>query len=113
MNPPDDGTVRLLWIGSPTTVRYLAEWGPVLARLAVRHPALELHVIGAHLDVPGLRCVSHAWSAASELELARSCHIGLSPLGDGDWEQGKCGLKLLLAMALGLPAVASRAGVHP
>ncbi len=113
VNPPDDGTVRLLWIGSPTTVRYLADWGAALARLAARHTALELHVIGARLDVPGLRCVSHAWSAASELDLARRCHIGLSPLGDGDWERGKCGLKLLLAMALGLPAVASRAGVHP
>src|SRR6185369_8853651 len=36
-----------------------------------------------------------------------------APLADGEWERGKCGLKLLLYMALGLPAVASRAGVHP
>ena len=113
VTPPEDGSVRLLWIGSPTTVRYLEAWAPVLARLGGRHPELELHVIGARLNVPGLRCVSHPWSAGSERDIAQRCHIGLSPLGDGDWERGKCGLKLLLAMALGLPAVASRAGVHP
>ncbi len=111
--PPADGATRLLWIGSPTTLRYLEAWGPVLSRLGARHAGLELHLIGARLDLPGLRCVSHAWSAETERTIARRCHIGLAPLADGDWERGKCGLKLLLYMALGLPAVASRAGVHP
>ncbi len=31
---------------------------------------------------------------------------------DDPWTRGKCGLKLLLYMALGLPAVSSRAGVN-
>ena len=113
VTPPDEGTVRLLWIGSPTTLRYLEAWGPVLSRLGARFANLELHVIGSQLDVPGLRCVSHAWNASTERSIAQRCHIGLAPLAVGDWERGKCGLKLLLAMALGLPAVASRAGVHP
>ena len=111
--PANDGSVRLVWIGSPSTLRYLEAWAPVLARLGARHAGLELHVIGATLVVPGLRCVSHAWSADTERPLAQRCHIGLAPLGDGDWERGKCGLKLLLYMALGLAAVATRAGVHP
>ena len=72
-----------------------------------------MHVIGAKLELPGLRCVSHAWSASTERTIAQRCHIGLAPLAEGDWERGKCGLKLLLYMALGLAAVASRAGVHP
>ena len=111
--PTSDGPVRLLWIGSPTTLRYLESWGPALSRLGALHPTLELHVIGSTLELPGLRCVSHAWSAETERTIAQRCHIGLAPLADGDWERGKCGLKLLLYMALGLPAVASRAGVHP
>jgi glycosyltransferase involved in cell wall biosynthesis len=108
----DERPVRLLWIGSPTTLRYLEAWGPALARVGARHAGLELHVIGARLEIAGLHCVSHAWSAESERVIARRCHIGLAPLADGDWERGKCGLKLLLYMALGLPAVASLAGVH-
>jgi len=111
--PENDGTVRLLWIGSPTTLRYLEAWGPALSRLGQRHARLELHVIGSRLELPGIRCVSHAWSAETERTISQRCHIGLAPLADGDWERGKCGLKLLLYMALGLPAVASRAGVHP
>ncbi len=113
VNAPADGTVRLLWIGSPTTLRYLEAWGPVLSRLGGHHAGLELHLIGARLELPGLRCISHDWSVDTERDIAQRCHIGLSPLADGDWERGKCGLKLLLYMALGLPAVASRAGVHP
>lgn len=108
-----DQPIRLLWIGSPTTLRYLEAWGPALTRVGARHPGLELHVIGSKLELPGIRCVTHAWSAATERSIAQHCHIGLAPLTDGDWERGKCGLKLLLYMALGLPAVAARAGVHP
>jgi glycosyltransferase involved in cell wall biosynthesis len=108
-----DHPIRLLWIGSPTTLRYLEAWGPALTRVGARHPGLELHVIGSKLEIPGIRCVTHAWSAATERTIAQQCHIGLAPLADGGWERGKCGLKLLLYMALGLPAVATRAGVHP
>lgn len=110
---PSTGPVRLLWIGTPSTLRYLQAWSGVLSRLGARHAGLELHVIGARHEQAGLRCVSHAWSAATERSLSQQCHVGLAPLTDGDWERGKCGLKLLLYMALGLPSVASDAGVHP
>jgi len=113
VEPADDGTIRLLWIGTPSTLVYLRTWSPVLERLGDRHPGLELHLIGARLDLYGIRCVSHPWSAETERTIAQRCDIGLAPLGDGDWERGKCGLKLLLYMALGKAAVASRAGVHP
>ena len=63
--------------------------------------------------LPGVNVVSHDWSLTTERAVAATCHVGLAPMADGDWERGKCGLKLLLYMALGLPSVASDTGVHP
>jgi glycosyltransferase involved in cell wall biosynthesis len=110
--PRDPGPPRLAWIGSGTTVEHLASIAPAIERLQRRHPDLELHVVGAAFSHPGIRVVVHPWSLDTEAAVVARCDVGLSPLSDSDWSRGKCGLKQLLYMALGLPAVASAVGVH-
>ena len=38
--------------------------------------------------------------------------IGLMPLEDDSWSEGKCGFKIIQYLALGIPAVASPVGVN-
>lgn len=110
--PPANGAaVRLGWIGSHSTAKYLKRLGPVLARVAQRHP-VELFVVGAGRDIemPGVKVVNKAWSLATELDDFRSIDIGLYPLEDDLWELGKTSFKTIQYMAVGVPGVISRVG---
>ena len=52
------------------------------------------------------------WSSSTEAgELSRS-HVGIMPLEDNLWENGKCGFKLIQYMAAGLPVIGSAVGMN-
>ena len=57
--------------------------------------------------------VLRPWSEETELEELAACDIGLAPLFDGAWERGKCGLKAIQYMAVGLPVLAANVGALP
>ena len=52
------------------------------------------------------------WENDKEVQLFNSFDIGVMPLPDNDWTQGKCGMKGLLYMSVGLPTVMSNVGMN-
>lgn len=105
--------LRLVWIGSRSTMKSLDEIAPQLAEASRRVSGLSLKVVcDAVPDLPGVHVEAAAWSEATEAAELASADVGISILPEHPWSRGKCGLKVLQYMAAGLPVIANRYGVH-
>lgn len=101
------------WIGSPSTVKYLEQVLPAVARMNRNGPRARLVIVGGSLANRPDWCEVRTWSAAREAEELSRFDIGVVPLDNSPWEAGKCGYKALLYQAAGLPVVGSPVGVLP
>jgi glycosyltransferase involved in cell wall biosynthesis len=99
------------WTGSPTTLPYLLAMLPALRQLRTRID-FELRVIGGTLADAALDITNVPWRAETEVEDLRAFDVGLMPLADDEWARGKCGMKALQYMALGIPPVVSPVGIN-
>lgn len=107
------GGIRLVWIGSRSTMPSLDALAAPLAEASRRCPGLTLAVIcDAAPSFPGVDIEYVPWSEATEAKALADGDAGISILPEHLWSRGKCGLKVVQYMAAGLPTIANPYGVH-
>lgn len=104
--------ITIGWTGSFSTLPYLKLIVPVLQRLQEAYD-FNFKIIcnqQPKLAIKNLQYIE--WSEENEVTELATCQIGLMPLTQDEWSEGKCGFKLIQYLSLEIPAVASPVGVN-
>ncbi|KAA6324888.1 hypothetical protein EZS27_025835 [termite gut metagenome] len=100
------------WIGSDTTFKYVKNIVPILKQLIEKYH-IFIHIVGASESLELGNNEKHLdWLEETEVQSILTFDVGIMPLLDTPWEQGKCGYKLIQYMGCGLPIVASAVGAN-
>jgi len=109
----DDEKIRLVWIGSKTTLRYLKEIKPALEEIGSHFSNVVLRIIcDEFIELEKMEVEKCRWFLEKQAADLTSGDIGLAPLPDNRFTRGKCGFKILQYQAAGLPVVASPIGTN-
>jgi len=107
------GRLVIGWTGTHSTLKYLDQVVPVLAKLEAEGLDFEFRVISNQPPALQLRSlVFLPWRKDTEIADLLGFHVGLMPLEDDLWAKGKCAFKALQYMALGIPALVSPVGMN-
>lgn len=108
----DVDRITIGWTGSFSTMVYLGIVVPALQMLQSKYD-FDIKIISNNAPALNLRNIEYVeWTAENEVRELSGCQIGLMPLTNDEWSEGKCGFKLIQYLALEIPAVASPVGLN-
>lgn len=106
--------ITIGWSGSISTIKHFETLVPVLLKIKERYKKkVKFKIIGdKHYSNTRIEITAVAWTEATEVNELNTFDIGIMPLADDAWANGKCGLKGLSYMACEVPVVLSGIGVN-
>jgi glycosyltransferase involved in cell wall biosynthesis len=107
-----EGRIIVGWMGSSTSQTHLEAFAPVWRKLFARSD-VELRVVSdREPELPGIPFEWRPWSAEREVGELAQFDIGIMPMPDDQWARGKCAMKALLYMSMGIPVICSAVGTN-
>lgn len=107
-----DSGLTIGWTGSHSTLKFIDELVPVLQELQQQYDFTFLVIADKKPELALERWAFCPWNEQTEIEDLLKIDIGVMPLKDDAWSEGKCGFKLIQYLALGIPVVANSTGVN-
>jgi len=105
--------IILGWIGTKGNLKYLKRLEPVFETISHRFPHVKLKIVSNDFyDPSSLPVIKKPWKLEDENVDLISFDIGLMPLNDDLWSRGKCGLKIVQYLSVGLPVVCTPVGIN-
>jgi len=105
--------IILGWIGTKGNLKYLKKLEPIFEILGQRFPKVRLKIVSNDFyESSCLPTIKKPWKLEDENEDLISFDIGLMPLNEDLWSKGKCGLKIIQYLSVGVPVVCTPVGIN-